>query len=271
VTDPVVAVITGGRNRQPTIVELEDALARLRDPAARLAARSVGKVEIVRHGDCRGIDKAVAAWLKARTGDEFKIEAWPAEIFGTWPRCGPKRNRAMLDGAWPDSGTLFGEASRPRASFLVAFRGGVGTANCCSAALGERWLPIEWIPDVDEPRPWNRHHGPPPEPSVYVGRARDPRRSSPLANPWPLELEPGQARADAAAANLERYKRWLWSRLKPGGSDHDPRVLEALDQIGPEHHLICSCWPRRCHAEVIVAAWRWRREQVAPSRGSNRA
>ncbi len=257
-TSAVVAVITGGRDRQPTIAELEDALARLRDPKARLAARSVGKVDIVRHGACRGTDKAVAAWLKARTGDEFEIEPWPAELFGSWPSCGPKRNRGMLDGAWPGAGTLFGEAARPPAKFLIAFRGGDGTSNCCSAAMGERWLPIEWITDVDEPRPWNRHHGPAPDPSVYVGRTSDPRQSSPLANPWPLELAHGQSRAEAAVANLERYKRWLWAMLKPGGPHRDPQVVEALERIGPHDHLVCSCWPLHCHAEVIVAAWRWR-------------
>jgi hypothetical protein len=257
VADPVVAVITGGRDRHPTIAELEDLLGRLRDPERRICGRwregpgreQIGKVDVVRHGDYRGTDKTVAGWLEAHAGGEFEIDPWPAEVFGSWPSCGPKRNRGMLDGSRPGAGTLFDRAAPAPADLVFAFKGGVGTADCCSAALGERLVPVDWIPDVDEPRPWNRYHGDAPEPSVYVGRG------SLLGNPWPLELPPGQTRAEAAAANLGRYKRWLWSKIKPGG---DHRVLAALDEIGPHHHLVCSCWPRHCHAEVIVAAWRWR-------------
>jgi len=242
-----VAVVTGGRDRSPTLLELERVLGCLRK-------RRAG---VLRHGDCRGTDKAVAAWVSARAPD-IEVEAWPAEMFGRWPSCGPRQNRAMLDGAWPSSGTLF-EPERPRADFLIALRGGVGTADCCSAALGERWLPIEWVEDVDEPRAWNRHHGRAPAPSLYVGRSPDPRRASPLANPFPLELREGESRAEAAEINLRRYKRWLWRHIDPTSKEFSPRVVAELDKITPEYHLVCSCWPRHCHAEVVIAAWRWRR------------
>lgn len=236
-----IAVITGGRDRTPTLAELHDVVARLTKRGAT----------VVRNGKCRGTDQAVAAFLRART--ELLVEDWPAEDFGSWPSCGPKRNRGMLDG---DGLDLFGARPRPPADFLVALRGGVGTADCCSAALGERWLPIEWIPDVDEPRIWNRHHGDPPGPSILV------QRPTPLGNPWPLELRDGETRADAAAAALLRYKQWLWSRIKSGGRYFDPRVRAELESITAEHYLVCTCWPRHCHAEVIIEAWRWLNGQL---------
>jgi len=238
-----IAVLTGGRDRTPTRTELLDVVARLTKRGATT----------VRNGKCRGTDVAVAAFLRART--ELLVEDWPAEDFGAWPSCGPKRNRGMLDGDWRGEQVelaLSGHrCAKPPANFLIALKGGVGTADCCSAALGERWLPIEWIPDVDEPRIWNSHHGDPPGPSILV------QRPTPLGNPWPLELRDGETRAEAAAAALRKYKQWLWSRIKPGGRHFDPAVRAALESITADHYLICSCWPRHCHAEVIIEAWRW--------------
>jgi hypothetical protein len=125
----------------------------------------------------------------------------------------------------------------------VAFAGGVGTANCIAAA-GKRGIPVTVIPPVNEPRVWNRHHGDPPGHSVYVGRG------SPLGNPWPLELKPGERRIDAAPAALRKYAAWLRDRLAT------PEIVNALMGITPETYLVCSCWPAHCHAEVIVGAWR---------------
>jgi len=225
-----VAAITGATSRKPTISELEHVLERL---SARGAT-------VVRHGDRPGTEKEVAAWLRARTS--LEVEAWPRG----WPGM-------MLDG---DDGapSLFG-SSKPPVEVLVALRDDPGVSSCCSAALGERWLPVEWIESVDEPRVWNRHHGRPPEPSIYVGRARDPARSSPLANPYKLDGPRDEANETEI---LARYKRWLWGRIRPGSPSHDRRVVAELDRITEGHSLVCSCWPSRCHAEVIVAAWRWR-------------
>ena len=235
-----IAVITGGRDRTPTITELEDALARLGRRA----------VDVVRHGDCRGTDKAVAAYLKSRT--ELAVEAWPAwPDFGTGPSAGPRRNRAMLDGTPPPrraarQGGLFGvdkaNTDGQKAEVLIAFRGGDGTRDCTQAALGERWMPVEWIPDADEPRPWNRHAGEAPRPSDYIGRG------TPLGNPFTI--------AQHGEAALELYRRRLWDMLR----DRHPPVMQAMEAITDEHHLVCSCWPRPCHAEVVIAAWRWLRK-----------
>jgi hypothetical protein len=107
---------------------------------------------------------------------------------------------------------------------------------------------------VAEPRLWNRHHGNPPGPALYVGRG------SPLGNPF--TLEPGDDRLTAAPRILGAYRRWLWARVDQGSTEFDPAVVSAIDSITAEHFLVCSCWPSLCHAEVIVRAWRHRRSQV---------
>jgi len=231
----MIAVVTGGRDRLPTIAELVMLIEILTE---RGATR-------VREGEADGTDKAVAAWLKARTA--LVVEPWRAEDYGEWPYCGPRRNEAMLDG---DGQDLFGVFEHPPADFLVAFEGGVGTKNCVDAAKA-RAIPVVHIEPVTEPRIWNAHHGPAPGPAVKVGRP------APLGNPWPLELRDGETRADAAAAALARYKAWLWSRISTNSRHFDRRVRSSLEEITAEHYLVCTCWPLHCHAEVIIAAWRW--------------
>jgi hypothetical protein len=230
-----IAVVTGGRERLPTLAELVKLLDYLTSRGTT----------IVRHGDCDGTDKAVAAWLKARTA--LVVEPWPAEDYGDWPNCGPRRNRAMLDG---DGQDLFGIFEHPPASFVVAFDGDVGTLDCTSAATA-RALHVERVLPVLEPRIWNAHHGRPPGPAFKVGRP------APLGNPDPLELREGETRAEAAGPAIEQYKHWLWSRINPKSRYYDPSVRRSLESITAAHYLVCTCWPRHCHAEAIVEAWRW--------------
>jgi hypothetical protein len=52
---------------------------------------------------------------------------------------------------------------------------------------------------------------------------------------------------------IRLYKRWLFDRLRGG----DAAVMRAMRSIGPESLLICSCAPRPCHADVVLAAWYW--------------
>lgn len=88
----------------------------------------------------------------------------------------------------------------------------------------------------------NRHHYRGqrfPEPWIYVGRGH------PLGNPYTV--------ADHGIAALELYRRWLWKKIR----ERDTRVLGAMAQIREETHLVCSCAPRPCHADVIVRAWQW--------------
>lgn len=227
-----IIVITGGRDRDPRLAELEK--------LAEIIARR--KATTIREGECRGTDKSVRAWVVARKLAE--VEPWPADtaIYGPWPLAGPKRNRAMLDGE--KSGDLFGSVSTPPADMLVAFAGDRGTADCTTAAL-ERALPVEWIEPAEEPMIANRHHfrGEPPDPWIYVGRG------SPLGNPFTLE--------EHGLGALELYRKHLWARIKA----NDRAVLQALESLTPDHRVVCSCWPRNCHAEVIVRAWRWLRSK----------
>jgi len=99
----------------------------------------------------------------------------------------------------------------------------------------------------------NRHHFHGkrlPEPFVYIGRG------SPLGNPFTV-AEHG------AESALALYRRWLWDRIRAS----DRRVLEALRRITPRHHLVCSCAPRPCHGDVVVAAWHWLRSRDAERGG----
>lgn len=88
----------------------------------------------------------------------------------------------------------------------------------------------------------NRHHfkgNPIPEPWMYIGRG------SPLGNPYTVREHGERA--------MEMYRRWLWKRIRAG----EPNVMKALRSITPGHHLVCSCAPRPCHGDVVLAAWKW--------------
>jgi hypothetical protein len=43
----------------------------------------------------------------------------------------------------------------------------------------------------------------------------------------------------------------------------DPRVAAELGAITAEHYLVCTCWPRHCHGEVVLEAWRWLNRKAA--------
>jgi len=96
------------------------------------------------------------------------------------------------------------------------------------------------------------HKGPWPAHSFYIGRpgggaaAREISRGAVDAtlfgNPFTLQ-EHGE---DA----LGLYKRWLWDKLQ-----EDPGYKAALRALPPDAVLVCSCKPRDCHGDVIIAAW----------------
>ena len=246
----MIIAITGPRARYPTLAEFEQ-------------ARPFFEGTVVRGGEARGTDKAVAAWLRAR--EIARVEPFPvtsAEWREHGKKAGHMRNGVMLRGEpslIPEIGPRVGKVSR-----LVAFPcGGAGTRNCIRQAR-DIGIPVTELERVDEPRIWNRHHGPAPcelgtADTIHRGKGRAiyVGRSSPLGNPWPLTLEPGQRRIDAAPAALTQYRRWLWARLDPKSQRSDPRLVAALDSIGVDDWLVCSCWPAHCHAEIVVSAWRW--------------
>lgn len=234
-----VAVVTGGRDYFPSLAELELL-------AAEVQRRGI---EVLREGEARGVDKTVAGYLRAR--QLCTVEPWPADWQKHENRAGPIRNRAMLDGEPRD---LLGNTEKPGAEVLFAFPGGRGTHDCCKSAH-ERGIEVARIEPVDEPRIWNMHHGRAPGPLMYVGRSPQWGGPSPLGNP--LRLEPGTPREEQVERVLGGYRTWLGAKIKAGDRD----VLSTLDAITPATFLGCTCWPRPCHAEVIVRAWRWRQTQ----------
>lgn len=260
----MIVAITGGLDRTPTLAELErlDHVLGCEIEAYRRpqpAGLTVLGATVVRHGDARGTDKSVAAYLRARRG--LDIEPWPADWDGHGNSAGSIRNRAMLDGRHPDG-------ERGRAQALIRFAGGRGTSDCCAAAL-ERGIPVVEIEPVAEPRPWNRHHG---EPKMHGSTAKDVPlaptlycgRGTPVGNPF--KLPSGFVRGGRAAAAvgvLGQYRRWLAARITPGSADFDPAVVGYIRSLTQEHFAVCSCWPRHCHVEIVIAAWRWLRNEAS--------
>ena len=90
----------------------------------------------------------------------------------------------------------------------------------------------------------NRHHFKSglPEPHVYIGRG------TPLGNEVSRK---GEGYSDEEA--IELYERWLWAKLDA----RDPAVLGALNAIGPNHALVCSCAPAPCHGDAVLKVWEW--------------
>lgn len=226
----MIAAVTGGRAHWPSLGSLELL-------AGELANRGVS--ELV-DGDCpTGVDRVARGFVRARglCGVRWVSAEWKR----LGPAAGPIRNRRML------SGLVAGQREHPRVDVLFAFAGGSGTKDCVDAA-GELEIPVIPIRTVREPTIWNRHAGKPPGRAVYIGLG------SPLGNPFPAEQAEGETRADAAPRVLGLYRRWLWARLH--GPERDPAVVAALAAIEPGDFLVCSCWPRHCHGEVVVRAWR---------------
>lgn len=101
-----IAVITGGRDYEPTPAELRE----LHDV---LTSRDI---DIVRTGGATGVDTAIHNHVR----DTFARESWPANWERDGKAAGPIRNAAML--------------STPGVRLCVAFHGGAGTHNCIVAA-----------------------------------------------------------------------------------------------------------------------------------------
>lgn len=116
-------LVTGGRGVEPNPGELMCLSALLLER---------GGTEIV-HGDCRGVDQTVArAFSSSLFADVLRV---PAELFGDWPSCGPKRNAAMVSYV------------KRKGGFVVAWPGGAGTADCVAKAAkaGLEVLTIEEV------------------------------------------------------------------------------------------------------------------------------
>lgn len=102
----------------------------------------------------------------------------------------------------------------------------------------------------------NRHHyrsgkapnkPPLPADALYIGRG------TALGNPVTIQECPD------VATNLAAYRRHLWCLLQTG----DSATIEMMERISEDTALVCSCAPRPCHGDVVVAAWEWWRAHRA--------
>lgn len=86
-------------------------------------------------GGCRGADRLGAAWARRRG---IPVEPYPAEDYGRWPSCGPRRNQAMVD----------------RAEALIAVDlGGPGTADVVRRARKAGLRVFVLAPEHSRPEP----------------------------------------------------------------------------------------------------------------------
>lgn len=224
-----IVAITGGRDYVPTE----------RDAQTFRAWLGLVGATVLRHGDCRGVDRWGAGIASAAS---VTVEGWAAD-WSMGPSGGPLRNRAMLRGdtSWdrPTSGQV---------QHLGAFPGADGTADCIRAAteldvevhiIGGR-TPEEQLPTVVN-RHWYKGESLPSE-ARYIGRG------TPLGNLYTVSEHGERA--------LELYRMWLWDKIHRS----DAAVCAEMQAITPETLLVCSCKPRPCHGDVVVRAWSWMRE-----------
>jgi len=80
-------------------------------------------------------------------------------------------------------------------------------------------------------------------PWMYVGRG------TPLGNPY--------TRAKHGDNAIGLYLEWLREQVRSRSSD----VMAELRRIEESTHLVCSCAPRPCHADIIATAWSAMRER----------
>jgi hypothetical protein len=90
----------------------------------------------------------------------------------------------------------------------------------------------------------------------YIGRENKTYgvKESPLANPFPLTRE---SERDGV---IDKYRDWLNDILYPENRLRSPSAISIRNEIERlkkiyldtgELNLVCWCFPRRCHGEVI--------------------
>lgn len=81
-----------------------------------------------------------------------------------------------------------------------------------------------------------------PKGSRYVGRG------TPLGNPY--SLQDGYSRDEA----VDLYRHHLEGEIERGNTE----IIQAMRGLRADTPLVCSCAPKRCHAEVIRDVWQAR-------------
>jgi hypothetical protein len=84
---------------------------------------------------------------------------------------------------------------------------------------------------------------------VYVGRP------SILGNPFKV------GRDGSLEEVIAKYRVWLWGEIQKHGEVFNKLVeLVELSKRG-DLTLVCWCYPKKCHAEIIRNAIMWMRKQ----------
>ena len=94
---------------------------------------SILGVEEVVEGECRGADLDGKRWAERRG---IPIKPFPAEDYGSWPACGPLRNRAMAE--YADAVVLFPGGRGTTSMRVEATRQGLGIFEPPAARAGEK-------------------------------------------------------------------------------------------------------------------------------------
>jgi hypothetical protein len=104
-----------------------------------------------------------------------------------------------------------------------------------------------------------RNHKPTPA-DVYVGRP------TVLGNPFSHEAGTlAKHRVATREEAVSKYHRWLANILAAEAECFEPGedrlMTNAIRALKPDSVLVCWCAPQRCHAEIIVRAWKWLQTQ----------
>jgi hypothetical protein len=122
--------VTGGREYVPNREDVTVFLRLLSDVLAAYPKQEA----VLRHGGCRGVDRAIAALVR-QAFPRIAVVEYKANWDLLGKLAGPKRNAEMLEGA----------------DALIAFPGGRGTASCIRIAEQKR-VPIYYTREPVVPR-----------------------------------------------------------------------------------------------------------------------
>jgi hypothetical protein len=90
---------------------------------------------------------------------------------------------------------------------------------------------------------------------VYIGRGRDPRTGRPGEWGNPFSHRPSRVPGTILVATREeainRYRVWLWDRIRSGALP--------LGQLALLDGKVLGCWcaPASCHGDVLARAATW--------------
>lgn len=97
--------------------------------------------------------------------------------------------------------------------------------------------------------------------NVYIGSGEKDRHipRSPLAMPY--ELRQLNWKDDVERdEKIAAYKVYLWKILKNPAHPKHQLIWTKLRSLKEDSILLCYCYPKNCHGHVIVAAWKWARD-----------